>query len=818
MPADDQASLLEEIARLRQRVADLEASPVRPVAAPWQNDSYLLGALLDYLPDSIYFKDCESRFLRINRALAERFGIGAPQQAIGKSDADFFSLDHARQALADEQELMRSGLPMMYKEERETWPDGRVTWVATTKLPLRDQQGNIVGTFGISRDITRRLHVEQELREAKAAAEAASRAKSEFLANMSHEIRTPMNAVIGMTELVLGTELSAEQREYLTMVLESGESLLSIINDILDFSKVEAGRLELERTVFNLRESLGDTMKSLALRAHDKGLELACDIHHDTPAFLIGDAMRLRQVVVNLVGNAVKFTEEGEVVVCVEPQPLSPGAAEQEVALRFTISDTGVGIPKEKLRAIFAAFEQADSSVTRKYGGTGLGLAIASKLVELMGGQISVESEVGRGSRFEFIARFGRAEEAAPIPPPDKRVIVRGTRVLVVDDNETNRRILDEMLTNWGLRPTVADGATQALERLTEADRQGTPFRLVLTDCHMPVHDGFSLVEMIKQRDTLGGTVIMMLTSGDQPGHVARCESLGVAAYLMKPVKQSELFDAIALALGVTAADDEDEFITAEAIHYLGPLQILLAEDSLVNQKLALGLLERQGHRVFVANNGKEAVAAYTTHHFDLILMDVQMPEMDGLEATRMIRQLEKKAGTHTPIAAMTAHAMRGDRERCLDAGMDEYIAKPVRAKVLFQTIGKLLDGAARSQAAPVQSAADASLVQWDQSLDAVGGDRELLEELAAAFLQETPELLAGIEQAVAAGDCSEVQRQAHSLKGSLRFFGADAASETALCVEDLGRRGELTAARDMLPVLNEVVNRVQAAIAQGPP
>jgi PAS domain S-box-containing protein len=812
MPPD----LLDEIDRLRRRVAELEGahSQVRLEAA-WTDDSYLLRALLDYLPDSIYFKDRDSRFLRINRALADRFGLVDPKDAIGKSDADFFSPEHAEQALADEQELLRSGRPMMYKEEKETWPDGRVTWVATTKIPLFDERGELVGAFGISRDITRRRRVEQELREAKAAAEAASRAKSEFLANMSHEIRTPMNAIIGMTELVLGTNLTHEQREYLGMVLESGESLLAIINDILDFSKVEAGKLELERIPFSLRESVGDTMKSLALRAHDQGLELACEIRPHVPDALLGDPIRLRQVIINLVGNAIKFTERGEVVVRVElqenPQPPSP----DEVVLRFTICDTGVGIPPEKIQAIFDAFEQADSSVTRKYGGTGLGLAISTRLVALMGGDISVQSQLGRGSTFEFVARFGLSPEEIAVAPPEKRAIIRGTPVLVVDDNETNRRILQEMLINWGLRPVTASGAAAAMELLRQREEAGEPFRLVLTDCHMPGTDGFALVEEIKRRDSDQSPVVMMLTSGDQPGNIARCEQLGIAAYLLKPVKQSELFDAIALALGVTAAEDEHHPPHNDLVR-LGPLKILLAEDSLVNQKLALGLLERHGHRVMVANNGKEAVAAYASQPFDLVLMDVQMPEMDGLEATQAIRHLEQKTGRRTAIAAMTAHAMQGDRQRCLDAGMDEYIAKPVRANVLFDTIAKLIGESVPSAPPPEHRGAD-STINWNEVLAAIGDDRELLKELIDAFLEESPQLVRGIEEAIAARDAEALERQAHSLKSAIHFFGVEHATELARRLEACGREQNFGAAPDVFAAVKVHLREVQAALAEGP-
>jgi two-component system, sensor histidine kinase and response regulator len=812
MPPDEHRELLDDLERLRRRVAELEGAHLQVrLDAAWTDDSYLLRALLDYLPDSIYFKDCESRFLRINRALADRFGLVDPADAIGKSDADFFSSEHAEQALADEQELLRSGRPMMYKEEKETWPDGRITWVATTKIPLHDEHGELVGTFGISRDITRRRRAEEQLREAKAAAEAASRAKSEFLANMSHEIRTPMNAIIGMTELVLGTHLTNEQREYLAMVLESGESLLAIINDILDFSKVEAGRLELERIPFSLRESLGDTMKSLALRAHDQGLELACEIRSHVPDALLGDPVRLRQVVVNLVGNAIKFTERGEVVVRVDPHEYAEPSPD-EVVLRFTISDTGVGIPAEKLQAIFDAFEQADSSVTRKYGGTGLGLAISTRLVALMGGVINVRSELDRGSTFEFTACFGLAPEEIPVPPPERRVIIRGTPVLVVDDNETNRRILNEMLTNWGLRPAVAAGAATALEMLRQREETGDPFRLVLTDCHMPGIDGFTLVEEIKRLDSDKNPVVMMLTSGDQPGNIARCEELGVAAYLLKPVKQSELFDAIALALGVTGAEDE-QYVTHDEVVRLGPLTILLAEDSLVNQKLALGLLERHGHRVVVASNGKEAVGAYASQAFDLVLMDVQMPEMDGLEATQAIRHIEKQSGRRTPIAAMTAHAMQGDRQRCLDAGMDEYIAKPVRAKVLFETIGKLV-GERAAVAPPLEEGRADSAIKWSEALAAVGDDRELLQELIDAFLVESPQRMCGIEAAIAARDGADLERQAHSLKSAIQFFGVEGAADLACSLEDAGREQNFDAASELLSLLRVELKELNTGLA----
>ncbi|MFO7904051.1 MAG: response regulator [Pirellulaceae bacterium] len=654
--------------------------------AALEHERYLLHALMDNLPHNIYFKDKESRFIRINKALARNFGLNDASEAIGKTDADFFVGEHVRQAMDDEQQIVRSGQPLVDKEEKETWPDGHVTWVSTTKLPLYDEHGRIAGTFGISRDITEQKRAAEELQQAKEAAETASRAKSDFLANMSHEIRTPMNAIIGMTELVLDTELSPPQRNYLKMVQESGDALLALINDMLDFSKIEAGKLELEYREFDVRETLGDTVKSLALRAHAKNLELACEIAREVPDRLMGDAGRLRQIVVNLVGNAIKFTERGEVVLNVELR----SRTDEEVVLQFAVSDTGIGIPEEKLTAIFDAFEQVDTSVTRRHGGTGLGLSISSKLVQLMGGEIWAESQLDQGTTFNFTARFGPAPPAPKAAPPTPTRI-RGTPALIVDDNATNRHILENMLRNWGMETATASSGQEAIRMLREARSSGTPVRLILTDVNMPEMDGFTLAEQIKADDQLNHTIIMMLTSGDRQGDISRCEELGVSAYLMKPVKQSELFDAIAAAFGGTEEEESSKEVAAEPPTPSRPLRILLVEDSLVNQKLAVGLLEKHGHGVVVVNDGREAIDAWESEPFDLVLMDVQMPEMDGFEATAAIRSREKQTNTHTPIIAMTAHAMKGDRERCLDAGMDSYVAKPIRAKELLETIESLL-------------------------------------------------------------------------------------------------------------------------------
>ncbi len=651
-------------------------------------ERFLLTTLLEHAPEFVYFKDAESRFIRVSKGLADYYGLSDPSEAIGKSDFDFYDTQLANQYRADEQELMTTGRPVVDKEEEQLWPDGRLMWLWTSKMPLCSAEGEVIGTFGLSRDITRRKQAEVQLQAAKEAAETANRAKSDFLANMSHEIRTPMNAIIGMTELVLDTELTDSQRDYLKMVRDSGDSLLSLINDILDFSKIEAGKLDLDCATFDVRESLGDTMKSLALRAHTKGLELACRIQPEVPDRLVGDLGRVRQIVVNLVGNAIKFTDNGEVILHVRCHSQS----DDQVLVHFAVTDTGIGIPEEKRAAIFDAFEQADTSTTRRFAGTGLGLAISTRLVALMGGEIWVESEVGRGSTFHFTARFepGSGEAISTSCPMPQ--IVCDTRVLVVDDNATNRLILEEMLRNWGMKPTAVASVPEALPLLHQAYQSGEPYILILTDVNMPDVDGFALVEHVKQDAKLGSTIIMMLTSGDRLGDVSRCEQLGVAAYLLKPIKQSELFDAIALALGITTAEDEgSQKRPARQPSRLPPLRILLAEDSPINQKLAVGLLEKYGHTVLVVNHGREAIAALQSQDFDLVLMDVQMPEMDGFEATAAIRASEEQAGTHIPIIAMTAHAMKGDRERCLEAGMDNYVAKPIRAKRLFDTIETVL-------------------------------------------------------------------------------------------------------------------------------
>jgi PAS domain S-box-containing protein len=585
-------------------------------------------------------------------------------------------------------------------EFRITRSDGALRHISAAEGVVLDGQGNVTRIIGVNMDTTERNLAETELQRAKEGAEASNRAKSEFLANMSHEIRTPMNGIIGMTDLVLDTQLTQEQREYLETVKVSADALLTVINDILDYSKIEAGKIDIEVIDFNLRDALETTLKTLALRAHEKGLELVCEIAPDVPEAVRGDSNRLRQVVVNILGNAIKFTQTGEVALKVQKE----AADGDDSTLRFTVSDTGIGIPDEKLRVIFDPFTQADTSTTRNFGGTGLGLTISARLIERMGGKISVESEVGRGTQFHFTVPLGVSDskpiEVGTIAPPE---ILRSVNVLIVDDNRTNRRILEGMLKRWALKTSSVEGGEEALAELSAGLAAEKPYRLILMDMHMPKMDGFALIEQIRQRPELSAATIMMLTSAGHRGDGARCIELGVAAYLLKPIRQSELREAIALVLGAREQTGAIPLVTryslADSHDPTTSLRILVAEDNSVNQLLITRLLEKRGHRVAMTSNGLQALAALEKETYDIVLMDVQMPEMDGFEATVAIRQKEKEKGdgARQLIVALTAHAMKGDQERCLAAGMDGYLSKPVRT----QELDKLLEDCVASRMKP---------------------------------------------------------------------------------------------------------------------
>jgi two-component system sensor histidine kinase/response regulator len=659
----------------------------KKVEAALRDSEQQFRAIFEGAMIGIAFIDLVNGRMSANRAYQQMLDCSAEDM---REVSIFDELTHPEDREADIlsfQNILAGSCDHVRMDKRYILPNGKLVWASLEISMLRDVAGKPHSVLGTAVDITERKLAEIELYRAKEAAEAANGAKSTFLATMSHEIRTPMNGILGMTELALDSDLTVEQREILGLVRLSAESLLSIINDILDFSKIEAGKFDLETIPFDLRETLGEAVDTLSLRAHQKGLELVFDVHPDVPEVLLGDPGRIRQILINLTGNALKFTEQGEILLRVEQDSFESVAT----TLHFSVKDTGIGIPPEQQEKIFQAFSQADGSMARKYGGTGLGLAICAKLVALMGGRIWVESRPGQGSTFHFTARMAVQDKPAHISLPLPLERLYGLRVLIVDDNATNRQVLAAMLTRLGILSTSVDSGRAALQALGVAKATEKPFALILVDGQMPEMDGFALVEHIQKDASLVGATIMMLTSAGREGDAARCRTLGISAYLVKPIRPAELSKAICSVLQLGLQDNPPLFTRSKPWEDGNRARILLVEDNAINQTLAVRLLQKRGYLVSVAGNGRAALAALDQEDFAVVLMDIQMPEMDGLEATVAIREKEKRTGAHIPIIAMTANALKGDQDICLSAGMDAYISKPIRTTDLFATIEKLL-------------------------------------------------------------------------------------------------------------------------------
>jgi len=710
---------------------------------------------------------------------------------------------------------------------------GTLCFRSSTKAAFAEDELRLMRTVADHTAVAlQRIYLREAAEKHARAAEAANVAKDEFLANISHELRTPMAAILGMNELALRSDLTAPVRNYLQTVKTSAEDLMQLLNQLLDVSRLAASKVTLEASTFDLRTTVEQTLRALATQASGKGLELVCDLQEDLPHWLVGDPLRLRQVLTNLIGNAIKFTEQGEIVVRVTREPPAPAdagrAAGLETILHFTVSDTGIGVAPHDQERIFASFIQADASTTRQFGGSGLGLAIASSLVQLMGGRTWVESQVGCGSTFHFTARFPLASARADLSVQAEELShLRGARVLVVDDHATNRSLLARLLRGWSLEPEVADSARAALAKIREARAAGREFSLLIVDALMPQIDGLMLIQQVQTELRQTGAAVLMLSNADRQALAERLRPLAIAAYLEKPVSQDELYQTIRRALGdgqagrLSATAEPPRDITVAATR---SLQVLLAEDTQANQKMVKVILEERGHRVRIAPNGRAAIEMLQRQDFDLVLMDIQMPVMDGLQATTAIRALGEPSKSRVPIVALTAYAMAQDRERCLTAGMDAYVTKPIASEELVAVVERLAQPSTAAQmvsqpaSSEVQATApnelDEPVFVFAAAMKQLGGREKLFREMVAYLGPQALEVFREIRRAHAAGDAEALGRAAHALKGTLVYLGAAPAVAIAKQVEQLSRTGDLAAAGPASRILEREVARLQLALA----
>ena len=761
--------------------------------------------IVETTPDGYYEVDINGNYSYFNDSMCD---------LLGYSRVEMTGMNH-RAYLDDENtQKLLNGINQVYRTRESVKAldftfkrrDGSRRYAESSITLITDSRGEPTGFGGFLRDVTERRQ-SQALAQAKMAAETANREKSRFLANMSHEIRTPLNSIIGLIELMLETDLRPDQREDLDVVISSAYALLSLINNLLDFSKIEADKFELENSPLDLRDFMKDTLRMMGMRTQTKGLELAYRVTADVPDRLVGDPGRLRQILLNLIENAVKFTEEGEVVVNVATNQYTDNKAD----LCFSVEDTGIGIRRDKQKDIFSAFKQVDAKTTNRYGGTGLGLAVSSQLVKLMGGELTVSSEPGQGSRFEFAVAFKRLPEEQVKPDETAADDLHGTRILVVDDNATNRRLAKEMLDSWRLEAQFASNSEEARQILSGDSTAD----LVMIDSDMPGSDGFSLARWIKDQQIKDLRVVMMLTFPHLK-RKAEFEELSVKGSVIKPFNPPELHNLLLVALDKKKADRARPQKKPEAKSKAArrSLKILVAEDTPFNQTFILRLLEKSGFRPILVENGRQAVKAFNPDTIDVILMDVQMPEMDGFEATREIRKLEARSGSHghIPIIAMTAYATEGDRERCLEAGMDDYVSKPISAAKLFQAIDNLLPP---EESGPSGDGLKPDSLNSKGLIKAFENDHHLFEELVEIFVNDYPQMLNTLRKSLESTDAETLSRTAHSLKGMLRNFQADAVADKAFELEKIGKQGELDGADQIIESLTGQLDDVARKLKQ---